>query len=129
MNLTFSRCARLAPFALCAILASPWTAAATTSIAALAAFHHVPAYPNHVLGIDIQNRPSASGGGSYVIKTSDSVAVVSAWYRKHLPDQTGEKITPDGHHLFFTKNGSTVDVGKAIPFDGNYTIVGVVVSK
>jgi hypothetical protein len=104
-------------------------AAATTSLSALSVFHHVPPYPNHVLGIDIQSPPSTSTGGSYVIKTSDSVAVVSAWYKQHLPDLTSDKTTPDGHHLFFTKNGSTVDVGKAIPFDGNYTIIGVVASK
>lgn len=104
-------------------------AAATTSLSALAAFHHVPPYPNHVLGVDVQSPPSANSGGSYVIKTSDSVAVVSAWYKQHLPDLTTDKTTADGHHLFYTKNGSTVDVGKAIPFDGNYTIIGVVASK
>ena len=104
-------------------------AAATTSLSALSAFHHVPPYPNHVLGIDVQSPPSANSGGSYVIKTSDSVAVVSAWYERHLPELTSAKTTSDGHHLFFTKNGSTVDVSKAIPFDGNYTIIGVVASK
>ena len=91
--------------------------------------HHVPPYPNHVLGIDIQSPPGAHTPGSYVIKTSDSVAVVSGWYKQHLPDLTSAKTTPDGHHLFFTKSGATVDVGKAIPFDGNYTIIGVVDTK
>ncbi len=108
--------------------ASP-AAAATKSVNSLAAFHHVPPYPNHVLGIDIQNHPSATTGGSYVINTSDSVETVAAWYKQHLPDQNGDHKTPDGHHVFYTKNGSTVDVGKAIPFAGNYTIIGVVTSK
>ncbi len=103
--------------------------AATTSLSALAAFHHVPPYPSHILGIEVQSPPSANAGGSYVIKTSDSVAVVSAWYAKHLPELTSTHATADGHHVFFTKNGSTVDVGKAVPFAGNYTIIGVVTSK
>ena len=106
------------------LIASP-VAAATTSLSVLAGFNHVPPYPNHVLKIEIQSRPNANAGGSYVIDTSDSVAAVSAWYKQHLPELTSDKITPDGHHLFYTKNGSTVDVGKAIPFAGNYTIIGV----
>ncbi len=120
----------LVPMALGAALLVPASiGAATASLSALAAFHHVPPYPNHVLGIDIQSPPSADTGGSYVIKTSDSVAVVAAWYKQHLPELTSDKTTADGHHLFFTKNGSTVDVSKSIPFDGNYTIIGVVASK
>lgn len=102
--------------------------AATTNPSVLAGFHHVPAYTSHILNIDIQNKPGANGG-SYAIKTTDSVQVVAAWYKRHLPDQTSDKVTADGHHVFFTKNGSTVDVGKAIPFDGNYTIIGVVTAK
>jgi hypothetical protein len=121
--------ALLAPVALSAFIVSLPVAAATTSLNALAAFHHVPPYPNHVLGIEIQSRPNANSGGYYVIKTADSVAVVSAWYKKHLPEMTSDKTTPDGHHLFYTKNGSTVDVAKADPFEGNYTIIGVVASK
>src|SRR5579863_240007 len=74
--------------AVAALLMARPVAAATTSISALAAFHHVPPYPNHVLGIEIQSRPNANSGGSYVINTSDSVAVVSAWYKGHLPDLT-----------------------------------------
>lgn len=112
-----------------AVVVPVTVAAATASLRALAEFHHVPPYPNHVLGIDIQSPPGAHTPGSYVIKTSDSVAVVSGWYKQHLPDLTSAKTTPDGHHLFFTKSGATVDVGKAIPFDGNYTIIGVVDTK
>jgi hypothetical protein len=112
-----------------AVIVSIPVVAATTSVSALVAFHHVPPYPNHILGIDIQSAPSANSGGSYAIKTSDSVAVVSAWYKQHLPDVTADHVTSDGHHVFYTKNGSTVDVGKAIAFAGNYTIIGVVASK
>ncbi|GEM_PF-3771371 len=109
------------------LIASP-AIAATTNPSVLAGFHHVPAYTSHILDIDIQNKPGANGG-SYAIKTTDSVPVVAAWYKRHLPDQTSETVTADGHHLFYTKNGSTVDVSKAIPFDGNYTIIGVVAAK
>lgn len=115
--------------AVAALLIAHPVAAATTSLSALAAFHHVPPYPNHVLRIEIQSRPNANTGGSYVINTSDSVTVVSGWYKGHLTDLTVEKVTPDGHHLFYTKNGSTVDVAKADPFEGSYTVVGVVASK
>jgi hypothetical protein len=115
--------------AVAAMLFALPVAAATTSLSSLAAFHHVPPYPNHVLRIEIQSQPNANSGGSYVINTSDSVAVVSTWYKQHLPDLTADKMTPDGHHLFYTKNGSTVDVAKADPFEGNYTVVGVVASK
>lgn len=112
-----------------AVVVSHPAAASTTSVGALAAFHHVPPYSSHVLGVDIQSPPGANSGGAYVIKTSDSVAVVSAWYQRHLPELTNYKTTPDGHHLFFTKNGSTVDISKAIPFEGNYTVIGVVTSR
>ncbi len=131
MRLSLLPVAAVAATALGAALygsASP-AAAATKSVTALAAFHHVPPYSNHVLGIEIQNHPSATTGGSYVIKTLDSVEAVAAWYKQHLPDQNGDHKTPDGHHVFYTKNGSTVDVRKAIPFAGNYTIIGVVTSK
>ncbi len=131
MKLSLLAGAAVAATALCtALYGSPSpAAAATTSLSALAAFHHVPPYPNHVLGIEIQNHPSATTGGSYVINTSDSVETVAVWYKQHLPDQNGDHRTSDGHHVFFTKNGSTVDVGKAIPFAGTYTIIGVVTSK
>lgn len=112
-----------------ALVVPACVAAATASPSALADFHHVPPYPNHVLGVDVQSPPHGNAPGSYVIKTSDSVSVVSAWYKQHLPDRTSDKTTPDGHHLFYTKSGATVDVAKAIPFDGNYTIIGVVDTK
>jgi len=115
--------------AFAAFLVAAPVAAATTSIGALAAFHHVPPYPYHVLRVDIQERPNANSGGYYALDTSDSVAVVSSWYKQHLPQLTMVKVTSDGHHLFYTKNGSTVDVAKANPFEGNYTVVGVVASK
>src|SRR5689334_7130151 len=78
------------------LLASP-VRAATTSLSSLAAFHHVPPYPNHVLRIEIQERPNANSGGYYALDTSDSIAVVSAWYKQHLPELTVVKVTPDGH--------------------------------
>jgi hypothetical protein len=118
-----------ATVAVAAFLIAHPVPAATTSLGALAEFHHVPPYPNHVLKIEIQSRPNANSGGSYVIDTSDSVAVVCGWYKQHLPERTDEKITSDGHHLFYTKSGSTVDVAKADPFEGHYTVVGVVASK
>ena len=49
----------------------------------------VPFYAAKVTGI---NR---IGESSIVIKTSDSVGTVCAWYRKNLPDQNGETATTD----------------------------------
>jgi hypothetical protein len=98
-------------------------------VKALSAYHRVPAYPNHVTEVDIQNRPTANSGGSYALQTTDSVATVSAWYKSHLPDESSATTTADGHHLFYTHNGSTVDVSKAPSFEGNYTVIGVIEAK
>lgn len=79
----------------------------------------VPFYTAHVTKVDKQSP------GAVVIKTTDSVAVVSAWYRKNLRDQNGEHTTADGAHLFYTHNGATVAVEPGNRFSPD-TSIGLV---
>jgi hypothetical protein len=55
--------------------------------------------------------------GSVVITTKDSVATVCEWYRKNLQEKTGETVTADGAHIFYTHSGATVDVELGSRFD------------
>jgi len=63
--------------------------------------------------------------GSVVITTKDSIATVCEWYRKNLRDRTGEKVTADGAHIFYTHSGATVDVEPGNRFDPG-TKIGLV---
>ena len=63
--------------------------------------------------------------GSVVITTKDSIAAVCEWYRKNLRDRTGEKMTADGAHIFYTHSGATVDVEPGNRFDPG-TKIGLV---
>ena len=71
----------------------------------------VPLYPSNVTNTDKLN------AGSVVVTTKDSLDAVCVWYRKNLVDSTGEKTTPDGAHIFYTKSGATVDVEPGNRFD------------
>ena len=79
----------------------------------------VPLYASHV------TKTHAIAPGQTVVVTSDSVDVVSAWYRKNLADLQSEKTRPDGGHLFFTHNGATVSVQAGNRFEPG-TQIGLV---
>jgi hypothetical protein len=71
----------------------------------------VPLYSSHV------STTEPYSAGAVILTTSDSVDAVCAWYRANLKDMTGEKTTPDGAHIFYTKSAATVDVEPGNRFD------------
>lgn len=91
--------------------------AMTTSIAMAAP--PVPLYPSNVIKTEKLN------AGSVVVTTKDSVDIVSAWYRKNLRESNGEKTADNGAHMFYTRNGATVDVEPGNRFDPG-TKIGLV---
>jgi hypothetical protein len=79
---------------------------------------NVPLYPLHVTATD------KIGNDSLVVKTTDSVDTVAAWYRANLKDKTNEIKNAMGVS-FFTKSGTTVAVSPGNRFDPG-TKIGIV---
>jgi hypothetical protein len=79
----------------------------------------VPLYPSNVIKTEKLN------AGSVVVTTKDSVDIVSAWYRKNSRESNGEKTADNGAHMFYTRNGATVDVEPGNRFDPG-TKIGLV---
>jgi hypothetical protein len=81
----------------------------------------VPFYTSNVKSVDRQS------AGSVLIKTTDSKDTVVAWYKLHLKDQAADHDTSNGHHIFTTHSGPTVDISAADARFGDGTIrIGLV---
>ena len=81
----------------------------------------LPFYTSDVKSTDRQS------AGSVLIKTTDSKDTVVAWYKSHLKDQAADHDTSNGHHIFTTHSGPTVDVSAAdARFGDGTTRIGLV---
>ena len=81
----------------------------------------VPFYTSNVKSVDRQS------AGSVLIKTTDSKDTVVAWYKSHLKDQAADHDTSNGHHIFTTHSGPTVDISAAdARFGDGTTRIGLV---
>lgn len=86
------------------------------AFAAESGFGPIPAYPSNV------TKSSRMGTGRGVIKTSDSVDQVVAWFRKNLPAGTTEGSAPNGRHTFHLANGAGIAVGPGNSFNPGTSI-------